>query len=155
MDVPQIRTDVEQDHFPLVFVRLGGPLTETAAAVLTMQLHKTLDRALSDDAYVFMVIDARRVSKMGAGFRQTFGEWEASITDELFARIRVRVIVHENPVVRGALTAMAWLSPRIKEIATAKTADGAIAALRQADQSCGELTAEQESIVRQWLDDEF
>lgn len=120
----------DDSRFPFVFVRLLGHLDETQVPVLTKVLDGFLDRGVAEGVSFCALIDGRGVEKIGSIFRRDFSEWDASSSDERAAHAAVRILMVDNVLVRGAVTAMSWFSPRMKTIAAVPDVDSAMSKIR-------------------------
>lgn len=142
---------LNDEHFPLLLVYLEGVLDEANIHAMTAKLDEIIDRAHLGDTSLFLVIDARHVRSLGAGFRKAFVAWESGVSDERFSRIGVRIMVLSNPIVRGAITAVSWFSPRAKGIVAVKNVDRAVAALTEKVNTVGNPSPDYEARVRSWF----
>lgn len=106
-------------------------MKEAEATELTQWADRLIDRAVAEDTAMISVIDVRQATKLTPLFRQEFAKWESEMPAERFDRIGLRIVVVDNALIRGAITAIGWFSPRTKGFIAVKDCDQAVAALEK------------------------
>ena len=98
----------------------------------------TRQRALAEGARYFVLIDARDVTLAPAAVRQRLANMEKSLPPELAGTRVASAVMLSSAVIRGAITAMGWISPALLDGLTAVADfDDGIGALRRAAEAAG------------------
>ena len=137
-------------HFPLVHSFIAGEVDEALARQITAANAEMIERAREANRGFYFFINALHIHAVTPTARKLLAEWDAALTDEQEASMRCRVVLADSLVVRGAISAMRWFSPRMRKVVTAKNFDGGLQILDEQlalhDES---LTPEEIAFLRQ------
>jgi hypothetical protein len=119
---------VDDRYFPLILSRWSGEITMEVIQQHIAFLTGMLDRARAEGLLVAEVSDGREAERPPATMRKLLAER----VEDLFGRypemLRPTHVVIDNPVLRGVLTAMSWLTRQPLEIRAYRTLPEAIRA---------------------------
>lgn len=118
--------ELDTADYPLVRLRPATVCDEAGARELIASFEAVLDRAEAEDSRFIMVADSRNVDKITSLFRRDYAAWENTLSDERYGRMALRVVILDSAIVRGAITAMSWFSPRMKSIVAVANIDEAV-----------------------------
>ena len=97
-------------HFPLVVITWFGEMNEATYRQFHDWMCSVVERAQAEGTKVAMVNDARNARRPPPTVRKYIAELTDSMVGEFEAYSVDNFIVIDNALVRGALTAMQWLS---------------------------------------------
>lgn len=117
---------VDMTAFPVLFVTFFGAPTEPLVHKYYEWLHEMAVRSIAEDTYYTTIADARHGSRPPATVRTLFAKLSEAISEEHHARNGLSIVVHGNPLIRGALTAIQWMSRRALRMETADSMTTAI-----------------------------
>lgn len=86
---------------------------------------------------VVSIHDASRVTKTSADMRRFWAEMSARNSATLESRTLANVVVVTNALMRGVLTAVGWMNPRVASLKLFPSLDAAVAASQKLLQAAG------------------
>ena len=98
-------------EYPLVVVRFDGGFSDDAFFRYLGQLDLMTDRAFRDRQRVSFVMDARATVTPQPSQRRAMGDWMKQNQQAAAATCAGFAFVIPSAIVRGALTAILWISP--------------------------------------------
>jgi hypothetical protein len=88
------------------------------------------ERAVAERTYYLTIADGRQANRPPATVRKLLAELSQDMSEEGHARFVASILVLESALVRGALTAIQWMSRRALRMESAASMPAAIARAR-------------------------
>ena len=126
---------IDMGAFPLVHFRLSGVLDQPDAVAAVDAIQSGIRLSEQQERRFVIVADARAVERTTPMFRAPIGEFARRAEAADFDRLACRIVITQSRVVRGALTAMRWISVKLKGTRAVSTPAEAVDVL-------GEVVAE-------------
>jgi hypothetical protein len=123
--------EINEEHFPVVFSFFAGQVDGTSAEEISAKNLELIQRAAAEDKPFFFFINALNVETVTPPARKLLAEWDAGLSDEQAELMAARVVMLDNLVVRGAISAMSWFSPRMRALVGVKSFDEGVTSLRE------------------------
>ena len=121
----------DDSFYPLTFARFTGETTMDDAKALADWQDALTERARGDGVKLISLFDARGTTKVTAEVRRELGEWTKR-TDANSQEIQpVTVVILDSALVRGAMTAIGWISSSVARTTPAKSIDEAVAVIQR------------------------
>ncbi len=121
------RLTFDDRFLPVVVVTFSGTNNLEACRWFAARHTEVMRAALNGGERIVLITDARRVVRPSPEVRRFFAEWSSSIPPELHAVSLGSVSVVDNPPLRGALTAVSWISARARKVVAVPTMEEAVA----------------------------
>jgi hypothetical protein len=128
---------------PIFIATWIGPATLPLVAVFQEWTEARVDEAVAAGHPAFLISDASAAGLPSAAVRRAFAE------QKLDAATRSYVVI-TNKVMRGAMTAVAWLMGEELDVVTCRTLADALAQASEATRSCG-LTPPSSAAIEAYL----
>ena len=102
---------VDDSHYPyLIATWFGAPAVDTIEFYFAWQAER-LARARDEGIKVATIIDGIEASRPSPSIRKTLAELSKSILDEFDPYIVHSWVILQNPLIRGVITAITWMTP--------------------------------------------
>lgn len=121
---------VDTSFEPILLLRLSGVLTLDDVETLRRESSPWLAAMMKAGRRTMTISDSREVSKVDVAVRKAFGDFSNSQEPAVQANAVVSVVVTDNMLLRAALTAVTWLSPRMRGTRAVSDLQGAAEAIR-------------------------
>jgi hypothetical protein len=113
-------------YFPVVIVTFFGTFTEGLVDDYAAWAEQVAARAVAENTHYLTIADGRQANRPPASVRKRFAEMSDVMSESGHDRFVAAILVLESALVRGALTAIQWMSRRSLRIETVGSIDEAI-----------------------------
>lgn len=121
--------EFDDTHFPLILVSLAGELDELASQAARAGFEAAIVRAEREAREAWLLVDGRRVTTTHARFRKNMASYAASVPAERFAHMGPRLVLSPSFVLRGAVTAISWVAPKLRSTEVYSDVDAVLSRL--------------------------
>lgn len=124
---------LDDRHYPVVLATWEGPASATTLGAFFDWNDDVLRRAIAEKRHFSLITDAARAARPDAAARAIIAERTQRMQRERAAADPYRIVgpvVLEDPLVRGALTAVGWIMGTSLETEYAASCEEAIALVR-------------------------
>lgn len=129
--------DCDLSLFPIVYVFVAGPVDADCAQSITASLEDALRRAAREGVQLFQLVNGLHVTSVGPLARKAIAEWDQALDPQLHDRRSARVVLTQSMALRGAITAISWFSPRMKDTRSVESIDDAVKVIHDAMTDAG------------------
>lgn len=107
---------LDDEHFPFLVVSWVGVGVVDHAKAYVEWAARMADRA-DPDTTLMIINDATRAGRPGPEFRKFFSDFLGTPHGQaLLTTDNLTLVVLDNPLVRGALTAVGWMAPAVRKM---------------------------------------
>jgi hypothetical protein len=108
------------EYYPVIFARFEGETSVEDADAFNDFLRESMSRATENGDDVVALIDSLATTKVSPAVRKSFADLIRSVEKAWYQRMVGVVVLYENVLMRGALTAISWVSPLALDILAAR-----------------------------------
>ena len=117
---------LDHSHYPILISTWIGDPTVAICRTFSAWHVGFLQNACRSGQRIIAIADSTRTGQASSAVRHYFAEWTSSQTDELREANLMTLVVVPNPVVRGVLAAIGWVSSAARDITPVPTREMAI-----------------------------
>lgn len=122
---------VDTSFEPILLLRMSGVITLDDVETLQRESTPMLQRLTHERRRSMTVSDSREVSKVDVTVRKAFAEFSNSQDPAIQENVLVSIVITDSVILRAALTAVTWLSPRMRSTRAVSDFEGAADAIRR------------------------
>jgi hypothetical protein len=125
----ELRCDLVDEHFPLLFITIAGELQPQQVLQLIRFVDDARERATREQVELLTICDARGSSRPSKLVRDMLIDW---LRHDLNRTSRLgTIIVARDPIIRGVIASIKWAIGRGDEMMVVPSPDEALARARQ------------------------
>lgn len=125
----ELRCDLIDEHFPLLFITIAGELQPQQVLQLIRFVDQARERAAAEQVELCTICDARDSNRPSELVRDMLVDW---LRHELAQSAPLgTIIVARDPIIRGVIASIKWAIGRGDEMMVVPSTDEALARARQ------------------------
>jgi hypothetical protein len=108
-----VPADLDDTFYPVLLSRIEEPLARAEAEAYFRKIAELADRALRNGERYVVIVTSEVETFSAAGRRAVADAQAAHLTPERIAVALAALVPFDSAIVRGAMTALRWVSPRL------------------------------------------